>query len=344
VKTQIRLIAAISLLFFLFAGKSFASGPGRGQAAFSRSHYSHKILKDSLKTRRDTSDTTHITKRRKFEWGAHYASDATYQGRRDSVSHLIMSPSFSYTGVHGFNASLTASHVEFTAPPVKTKKGAVVATSPKARPPLLDEYDLALGWDHDWTKNFSTSVQNTHSYFDAKSPRLRSTIDNDFNIGATYDFDYLVADASGDWAHGPKSKYGQAKDYFYSFSLSHDFDFDEIFHTRGEFEIEPKISMSYGTQNFYKLYIKAGTPETPAQQQAIDNQKQLSKFNVLNYVFAVPLTYTYKKVAFSLEWDYNMPQNVATGTSSSPYSVIMFDFKYTRKGKLVKVKKRKWDD
>ena len=313
------------------------SGPGRRAAALPASHYSHKRLSDSLRSPKDSIDTTFTTKRRTFSWNAHYASDATYMGRKDSLNHLVLSPSFTYTGIHGFSTSLTASHIEFTDKPVKLKNGTVLT---RQRPPVLDEYDWVLGWDHDWTENFSTSIGNTHSYFDAKSPRVRSTINNDFNIGATYDFNLVVADVSGDWAHGPKTVFGQAKDYFYTMSLSHDFDYEKLFKTSGELEIEPRLSMAYGTQNFFKLYVKAGVPTNPALQQAIEKQKKLAQFSLLNYTLAVPLTYTWKKVAFVLEWDYNIPQNVAQGSSSSPFSVIMFDVRYTRKGKPVRLKKK----
>jgi hypothetical protein len=299
----------------------------------------HRISADSVAKPEDEDST--VTKHRKFEYAAGYASNNTFMGRRDSVSHLVVSPSFTYTGIKGWNGSLTASHTELTAGPKYNKKG-VLVKQPKT--PLLDELDAALGWDHDFGDHFGTTITNTHSYFDAKSAKLRSVIDNDLNLGANSEWKYIKGDVSGDWAHGVKTKFGRAKDYFFTFSLSHDFDFDPFFGSTAEFEIEPKVSLVAGTQSFFAIYTKNIPTDSVAIKKlanATAYQKELAKFVLLNYQISVPFTYTYHKWAFDFEWQYNIPQNVPRGTSSNPYPVYMVDIKFTVKGKAVILPKKR---
>ncbi|HEV7231507.1 MAG TPA: hypothetical protein VGO45_09285 [Bacteroidia bacterium] len=323
----------LSLLLtgLLCSFSTLAAGPRKYHPTH---HAVNRAPGDTVPVAADSSDYFKI-KNRKFEFGMRYASNNTFMGRRDSVNHIVLSPSFSYTGIHGFNASIMASHIDLSGPsPAKTQ----TATKP-ARIPILDEYDATIGWDHDWTDNFSTSILETHSYFDVKSPRIRSTIDNDFNLGASYDFKYVMADASGDFCHGPKTKYGQAKDNFFTVSLSHDFDIDPLFHTKGELEIEPRLSVVYGTQNFFLVYTKAKPGDSTLIKKA-EYEKKLAKFGLLNYMFSLPLTYTRGKWAFTAEWDYNMPQSVPAGSSSTPYSVFVMDLTFTLKGKDQKIRKK----
>jgi hypothetical protein len=302
-----------------------------------RAHWNEQLLKDTVPTPKDTAEVPEI-RHRKYEIEAGYASNNTYKGRRDSVDHLLLSPSFSYIGIYGFNAGLSFSHSGNLSTPPKTKAG---VTPKQGKQPVFDQTDLSLGWDHDWTKKFSTSILETHSFFDAKSARLRSTIDNDFTIGATYNFKYVVADVSGDWAHGKKTaKYGEPKDYFYTGNLSHDFDFDELGKNgNSELEVEPKISCVYGTQNFIKVYTK-GKALDSTQIKHLEYEKKLAKYNILNYELALPVTYTFKQWMVTAEWDYNIPQNVVGG-SSTPYSVFAATLKYTIKGKGVVIPKKK---
>ncbi|MFI5151057.1 MAG: hypothetical protein ACHQRM_15080 [Bacteroidia bacterium] len=320
------------LLFCMASLAALATGP-YGPVTMHHHHVNH-FRADSLKPKKDSVDTMKVV-HRKFTIDASWASNNTFMGRRDTVNHQLISPTFAYEGIHGFNASFALSHSTDLVP-IKNAKGKT------RKQPVFDQYDIALGWDHDWSKRFSTSLTNTHSWFDAKSARLRSVIDNDLNFGGTWDQDFIKADLTGDWCHGPKSKFGELKDFFYTFSVSHDFDFDDIFGSSWEFEVEPKFSAVYGTQNFYKVYTK-GIPLDSTVIKKLDYQKQLSKYNMLNYLFAVPITFTHHKWAFSFEYDYNMPQNLVPGSSSVPYSVFMADIKLTMKGKAIKIKKRKWE-
>jgi hypothetical protein len=332
-------LLSLALLFFSFTFRTSAVNDPRFPKQKMARHY--RVLKDSAATKKDTADTILVIKHRKYQFAANYASNSTFVGRRDSVSHFVISPSFSYTGIKGWNASLGLVHIDFPPGPKKTKPGIPVK---QAKTPILDELDGALGWDHDWGEHFTLSLNNTHSYFDAKSSRIRSVIDNDFNIGLNSDWKYITADASGDWAHGVKTAYGRAKDYFFTFSLSHNFDFDPFWNTKGEIEIEPKFSLVAGTQSFFAIYTKGHPLDSAVAKKIVIDaayEKQLAKFGLLNYVFAVPVTFTRHKWAFAFEWDYNIPQNVPRGSVSSPYPVYILDLKFTMKGKPVVLMKKK---
>jgi hypothetical protein len=87
------------------------------------------------------------------------------------------------------------------------------------------------------------------------------------------------------------------------------------------------------------VYTKAKPGDSTLIKKAA-YEKKLSKFAVLNYMLAVPLTYTYGKWAFTAEWDYNIPQAVPAGSSSSPYSVFVMDLTFTLKGKDQKIRKK----
>jgi len=254
-------------------------------------------------------------------------------GRRDSVSHDVVNPSISYMGINGWNGSLIASHEEL--PPGKKKKGNLGRV---AKTPLLDELDGQVGWDHDFGEHFATSVSNIHSYFDSKSAKVRSVIDNDFNLGMLGDWDYITAAVSGDLDHGVKSKLGKGRDYFLTGVLSHEFEIP--IGASADFRIEPRITMVAGTQRFYLTYTR-GIPLDPASISLTEYPKQLAKFEVLNYQFAVPVTYSVHSWAFGLGWEYNMPQNIIGGASSSPYSVYMAEIKFIIRGKAVVFPKKR---
>jgi hypothetical protein len=279
---------------------------------------------DTMVVKKDSSDTARIVKHRSFTPGLAYASNNTFMGRKDSVTRFLLTPSFSYDGKYGFSASISASHADV--PQSTTKKGKAT------RVPVFDEYDIGAGYDHDWNDKFSSSLLETHNFYDAKSARLRSTIDNDLTLGSSFDGKYITALVTGDWAHGKKTTYGQSKDYFYTFHLSHSFDFEKIFHSAWEFDVEPKVDAVYGTQNFYSIYTKGKSLDS-TKVNAIQNQKQLKKYNLLNYEFKLITTFTNDKWTLSPEWDYEVPQNVPAGAPSAPFSVFSVSLTYTFKTK-----------
>ncbi len=290
---------------------------------------------DTLLAKQDSADTAHVVKHRKFTPGIAWASNNTYQGRRDSVNHYLLSPSFAYEGKYGVAASITASHASAsTDPPKKDKNGKIIKP---AKTPTFDECDLALGYEHDWTDNFNSGILETHNYFDARSARLQSTVDNDVNLNSSYDFKYIAAEAEADWAHGLLTKYGRSKDYFYTFVLSHDYEFDKIFHSRVEMDIEPKFDAVYGSQTFLQIYTLGipsgyvrGSAASDALQKA-DYRNELSKYVWLNDEFKLPVTFTNDKWAIGAEWDYEIPQNVPKGNESTPFSVFILKLTYTFK-------------
>jgi hypothetical protein len=314
----------LTVLFFLLSERSDA-GNGPTHHTFRPYRFSF----DSLVSKKDSADTAKTVKHRKFTPGVAWASNNTFMGRKDSVDHYLLSPSFAYEGKYGVSASITASHTSLPTTPTKDKSGKTVKPG---KTPTFDEYDMALGYDHDWTDNFSSGILETHNFYDAKSSRLKSTIDNDLNLNSSYDFKYIAAEVSGDWAHGKKTAYGQSKDYFYTFTLSHQFEIDHLFHTAWELDIEPKADAIYGTQNFYLIYTK-GKPLDSTQIKKVDYQKQLSKYNWLNYEFKLPITFTNDKWSLSPEWDYEVPINVPRGSPSLPFSVYTVTLTYTFKTK-----------
>jgi hypothetical protein len=322
----------LSLLFCLFGYLLFAGGPGAPYPV--HHHHVNAYRNDSLRAKKDSADTMKVV-RRKLIPGVSWASNNSFMGRTDTVDHQLTSPSIAYEGIYGFNASLALSHSS-NLQPVKNAKGKV------RKQPAFDEYDAALGWDHDWNKRISTTILNTHSWFDAKSARIRSVIDNDLNLGAIFDLEYLDAGLNADWCHGPTTKLGEMKDFFYTLSLSHDFDVGRIGCSHWELEVEPKISVIYGTQNFYRIYTK-GVPIDTLVTTRAQYQQQLSKLNMLNILLSVPVTLTHAPWSFGLQYDYNMPQNVPAGRSNTPYPVLLVDLKLTLTGKTIRMKKKKWE-
>ncbi len=283
-------------------------------------------------SKKDSANVSEI-KYRKLILGTNYASNSTFMGRKDSVSRSTFSPSVMYEGIKGWNGALIASHTGLSAG--RNKKGGLGRT---AKTPLLDELDGVAGWDHDFGEVFSTTVSNTHSYFDSKSARIRSVIDNDLNVGIQSDWDYIIAAVSGDLDHGVKSKLGKGRDYFLTFSLSHEF--GVLINASSDFKIEPRFNLIAGTQNFYLIYTK-GKPLDSTLVSKREYPKQLAKFALLNYEVSLPLTYTKKSWAFDFSWNYNIPQNIIGGASSAPFSVFMADIKFIIRGKGVLIPKKK---
>jgi hypothetical protein len=312
-----------SFLMIMIISLSFSENLHAGN-----DHHSHKtgklyILRDTVVVKKDTADTTATPKHRTFTPGLGWASNNTFLGRKDSVDHYLLSPSFAYEGKYGFNASITASHSSTPAP--VTRKG---KTEKPAKQPTFDEYDIAGGYNHDWNDHFSSSLLETHNFFDSKTLRLKSTIDNDLTLGSSYDTKFITGEVTGDWAHGRKTVYGQSKDYFYTFILSHSFAFENIFHSKWEMDIEPKVDAVYGTQNFYKIYTKGKTIDSTQIKQA-DYEKKLAAYNWLNTETKLIVTFTNDKWSFAPEWDYEVPMNTPKGAPSLPFSVYTINLTYT---------------
>ena len=219
-----------------------------------------------------------------------YGSNSAFFGRTQTTAFPYLSTELTYTAKTGFWGSVLAYDLLNTAT-------------------LIDETDLSAGWDGDLTDKFDASLSYSRFFFAHNSPLVKSSVNNSLDAYLGYDLGVVYTRLNAAYLFGSGSQ-----DFFLILDNSRYFSIDKVFTDKGYLTIEPRLSLTAGTQYF---------AETSALQQIQRGNKgkgkgsaggtatiSSSRFSLLSYELRLPLTYHLGKVAAEAAYRYLQPVNV----------------------------------
>ena len=224
------------------------------------------------------SDTAAIAHRH-FSATLSYGSNSAYFGRTQAKPFPYLATDLTYTTKEGLYASAGLYNLLNT-------------------PLLLDETDLTVGWAGNLSKTVDASVSYSRFVFPAGSELVKSSVNNSLDATVGQDWGPFYSRLSAAYLFGKSTSFA---DGFLTLENSRSFEIPHVFSADDYFTVEPTVSAAAGTQSFVEASL---TKRHGARARNIRN------FSVVDYEFAVPLTYTLGKVAVEAGWRYVVPVNL----------------------------------
>ncbi|WP_345122359.1 hypothetical protein [Hymenobacter antarcticus] len=173
---------------------------------------------------------------------------------------------------------------------------------------FVDETDLSAGWDFDLSKKVDASVSYSRFLFAANSPLVKSSVNNSFDGYLGWDWGYVYSRLNAAYL------FGDTNDLFLVLDNSRNFEFEQVFTPRGYLAIEPRVSVTAGTQRFAETSLKQqigrGNSKGPGRGKNGTTTVTTTRLQVLNYELRLPVTYSLGAVSVQVAWRYAMPVNL----------------------------------
>ncbi|QEC75402.1 hypothetical protein [Mucilaginibacter ginsenosidivorax] len=264
-----------------------------------------------------TDKTDKDDKAGSFKFGINYLSNNVIMGRADTIKTPMLIPDIKYTFSNGIYFSGSVTYI------------------PNRITGKLDEGNLTGGYDFDITDNLSAETSFSKLFYNKNSTQIGSSINSTINASLDYDISGIVTPTIGaDYNFVSK---GFKNDVFVNAGLSHDFITTGIINDDDFLVISPLAEVNGGTQNFYDAYLTqkkyklaANTSKALAKQKA-----RLSKFNLLDYEFSVPMAYKVGVLILHTTPSYAISQNKLpaniTGSMINKPGIFYFDIGATIK-------------
>ncbi|MBL7739276.1 MAG: hypothetical protein JNK14_08645 [Chitinophagaceae bacterium] len=215
--------------------------------------------------------------------GVNYISNTVFAGRKDSVAVPYLSPSISYSHKSGVFAKGSLSYLT------------------SAKESRIDLYTLTAGYVYS-KNNFIAGVDATKYFFNSSSTNVRSGMSGYAALFTGYNFkDIFTTYVDGMVIFGP------ASDFILGLELNHPF-----YAAHDRLKITPTIYTNFGTQNYYNEYYSTkrsgsgggggygngngGPGGSGSTETTTLSVVESAKFQLLDYEFSLPVSYTYKQL------------------------------------------------
>ncbi|HEY2350056.1 MAG TPA: hypothetical protein VGH64_13630 [Puia sp.] len=242
---------------------------------------------------------------------SHFQANLTWQsndvnnGRKDSSVIPLITPEISYLFKSGFEIDLSVGYNTHEA-------------SPQVNQYTLDgSYSFNPG-------NYSGSVTVNAFFYSKNSGSTTSEQKGSLVYDNSYSFSFIQPSLDLTWTVG-----NHLPDYQASFALQHEFDI-------GNLSITPTATMNASTQNSYNSYYQNrrfsiprndGKPPLPFNVTVSGEVLNADKFQILDYEFSAPISYTAGNWTFNFTPTEALPVNPAdikatltVDTSSKSYT------------------------
>jgi len=278
---------------------------------------------------KDTSDDDDDV--REFIPSMAYGSNYIAPGRASAKLEPYMEPSFMYNAKSGFTTGFNDYKL---------------LNLPKA----FNELDLNVGWDFNYWDNFQASASYMRMIFPTYTKptpyeEALAMYQNNIDLFASYDLKYVTPGLRFDYFNGrqkitgPKGKTTTAdtsNDYYVTFDLSHDFEVDNIFKTKGDLVISPDYTIMGGTRTFYgekftqkrKRIITTGSSGSSAFDLADMELDLPVKYKFHNFTFAPEVDYVYIFPASQNPTNQSETANTVTKTPTTGFFVYIMTISY----------------
>jgi hypothetical protein len=288
-----------------------------------------KPAKAALATAKDTASKSDTVKHKKssLKIGLTYSSNSVYLARTDSIATPNYGLGLTYTLKSGIYFSGEVNYI------------------PSRQFDKLDAGNLEAGYNFD-LDNLSGGVSVSKYIASFNSTQVISAIDATVGAEFSYDlFDVVSASVHGDYALVKSD----GNDIIITGGLSHEFEFEKLFTKGDHLSIEPKAELTAGTQNFLSSYyvlkrksaikrqqhqnangkgLNKTTSTSSSSTQTATVTSNSNKFQTLAYDFTLPISYSWKKIGFSVTPAYAIAVHKITddGTTTSylPNSSVFY--------------------
>lgn len=224
-------------------------------------------------------DTATVPPHRHLSVALSYGSNSAYFGRTQATAFPYLATDLTYTTKGGLYAAVGLYNL------LNTSR-------------LLDETDLTMGWAGDLSQTLDASVSYSRFVFPSGSELVKSSVNNSLDAALGQDWGPFYSRLSAAYLFGKSTS---SADGFLTLENSRRFEIPHVFNTDDYFTIEPTVSVAAGTQSFVEASLtkRHGT-----------KARSTRRFSIVDYEFAVPLTYTLGKVALEAGWRYVVPINL----------------------------------
>ena len=229
-------------------------------------------------------DTAAAVPRRHFSAALSYGSNSAYFGRTQATPFPYLATDLTYETKGGLFASVELYNLLNT-------------------PLLIDETDLTVGWAGDLGKTLDASVSYARFAFPAGSELVKSSVNNSLDASLGQDWGPFYSRLSAAYLFG---KSVRSADGFLTLESSRTIEIPHVFSAPDYFTIEPTVSAAAGTQSFVEASLTRRRGPRAAR-----------RFGVVDYEFAVPVTYTLGKVSVVAGWRYVVPVNLPASDEDS---------------------------
>ena len=168
----------------------------------------------------------------------------------------------------------------------------------------IDLFTITTGYDF-YLKNFSAGIYGTKYFFNDKSYTVKSELSGNVSVYADYDFNIVDVYIDGN------AYFSSTTDFIVGAAVSHTF-----YTVNDNLTITPTVYLNTGTQNYYSNYnnnrrFRQHMPDGGGSS-SMGTGMMGASFKVLDYELSVPVSYTIKKLRFSLTPVFAIPVNAAT--------------------------------
>lgn len=184
----------------------------------------------------------------------------------------------------------------------------------------VDETDLSVGWDGDISKQVDASLSYSRFLFAPNSPLVKSSVNNSFDAYLGWDWGYVYTRLNAAYL------FGETKDLFLVLDNSRNFEFEKVLTAKDYVSIEPRVSMTAGTQRFAETSLVQqgqrgnGNGKGVGRGQGGATTVTVTRLQVLNYELRVPVTYSLGLVSVQVAWRYSVPVNLLPDDASGARS------------------------
>lgn len=268
-------------------------------------------------------------KKSSLKVGLTYSSNAVYLARTDSIATPNYGLGLTYTLKSGIFFAAEVNYI------------------PSRQFNKLDAGGLEAGYNFD-LDNLSGGIAISKYIAAFNSTQVISALDATVGAGLSYNlFDVITPSIHADYA---LVKSG-GNDFLLTGGLGHEFEFEKVFTQKDHLSLEPKVEVVAGTQNFLSTYYTR-KKNSAAQRQQYQNThgkgkkstststttttspqttavtSSASKFQALAYEYALPISYSWKKIGFSVTPTYAVAVHKITddGTTTTylPNSSVFY--------------------
>lgn len=239
----------------------------------------------------DTAKPKQKTDSSYAEAGINYISNIVFAGRKDSVAVPYLSAVIGYSHKSGLFAKGSVSYLT------------------SAKESRVDLFTLTAGYVYS-KNNFIAGFDATKYFFNSSSTNVQSEINGYAALFSGYSFkDIITVYVDGMMTFNSKP------DFLLGSELNHTF-----YAVRDQLKIIPTIYINFGTQNYYNEYTGYkrsasgggggyGYGGGGSTQTTTVSVTESTKFQLLDYEFSLPVSYTYKKLTVFCTPVFAIPVN-----------------------------------
>jgi len=215
-----------------------------------------------------------------------YSTNTVFVGRKDAAYKSYLNPSLTYMNKTGLFVSLSGDYY----PELKTNK--------------FVDYSYEGGYQFKLASELTGSVFVSRMLSNSNSTKVNAGVGTSFGTYLSWDNDIINIGTGFDYSKGKFSDLTLtptvSKDISFSFGDMYQFDLS----------IDPTLTFSFGSQNFYRYYLIDRKYVNPTVISRINGHiKEMKKFQLLDYEFSVPVSFSYNDFTFTATPFYVIPVN-----------------------------------